>query len=191
MSEYFQHYPQINYDMTGAKPVKTKTAINIMIKAKIRKILTNDIVNYFPYTIPDSERPDITAYKQYGDVKYTWLIFLINDIQDPLFDWPLNSREFGNYVKNKYGSLNTAKNTIHHYEQIVRTRTEATGTSEAIPEARIEVDVTTYNSLAEDDRDVVYYYNWEVTRNDAKRDIKLIDRRYVSDILSEHSEKLE
>ena len=103
----------------------------------------------------------------------------------------MNSREFGNYVKNKYGSLNTAKNTIHHYEQIVRTRTEATGTSEAIPEARIEVDVTTYNSLAEADRDVVYYYNWEVTRNDAKRDIKLIDRRYVSDILSEHSEKLE
>ena len=191
MSEFFSHYPQINYDITGTKPIKTKTAINVMVKAKIKNILKDDIVNYFPYSIPESERPDITAFKVYGDVKYTWLIFLINDIQDPLFDWPLNSREFGNYVKNKYGSLNTAKNTIHHYEQIVRTRTEATGTSEAIPEARIEVDVTTYNSLAEDDRDVVYYYNWEVTRNDAKRDIKLIDRRYVSDILSEHSEKLE
>ena len=191
MSEFFSHYPQINYDITGTKPIKTKTAINVMVKAKIKNILKDDIVNYFPYSIPESERPDITAFKVYGDVKYTWLIFLINGIQDPLFDWPLNSREFGNYVKNKYGSLNTAKNTIHHYEQIVRTRTEATGTSEAIPEARIEVDVTTYNSLAEDDRDVVYYYNWEVTRNDAKRDIKLIDRRYVSDILSEHSEKLE
>ena len=191
MSEFFSHYPQINYDITGTKPIKTKTAINVMVKAKIKNILKDDIVNYFPYSIPESERPDITAFKVYGDVKYTWLIFLINGIQDPLFDWPLNSREFGNYVKNKYGSLNTAKNTIHHYEQIVRTRTEATGTSEAIPEARIEVDVTTYNSLAEDDRDVVYYYNWEVTRNDAKRDIKLIDRRYVADILSEHSEKLE
>ena len=190
MSEFFSHYPQINYDITGTKPIKTKTAINVMVKAKIKNILKDDIVNYFPYSIPESERPDITAFKVYGDVKYTWLIFLINGIQDPLFDWPLNSREFGNYVKNKYGSLNTAKNTIHHYEQIVRTRTEATGTSEAIPEARIEVDVTTYNSLAEDDRDVVYYYNWEVTRNDAKRDIKLIDRRYVADILSEHSEKL-
>ena len=191
MSEFFQHYPQIRYDISGLKPPKYKTVINIRTKAKIKTILTRDIVNYFPYSIPESERPDITAFKVYGDVKYTWLIFLINGIQDPLFDWPLNSREFGNYVKNKYGSLNTAKNTIHHYEQIVRTRTEATGTSEAIPEARIEVDVTTYNSLAEDDRDVVYYYNWEVTRNDAKRDIKLIDRRYVSDILSEHSEKLE
>ena len=191
MSEFFVHYPQVNYDITGTKPVKTKTAINIMIKAKIKRMLQEDILNYFSYSIPESERPDITAFKVYGDVKYTWLIFLINNIQDPIFEWPLNSREFGAYVKNKYGSLADAKNTIHHYDQIVRTRTEATGTTEAIPEARIEVDVTTYNSLDEAERDVVYYYEWEVDRNEAKRDIKLIDRRYVADILSEHSEKLE
>ena len=162
-----------------------------MVKAKIKNIIQNDIVNYFPYSIPESERPDITAYKVYGDVKYTWLIFLINNIHDPLFDWPLNSREFGNYVKHKYGSLQVAKNTIHHYEKIVRTRTEATGTTDAIPEAKIEVDVTTYNALDDEVRNVVYYYNWEVDRNEAKRDIKLIDRKYVADILSEHSEKLE
>ena len=191
MSEFFQHYPLINYDISGAKPVKTKTAINIMMKARIKNILQNDIVNYFPYSIPESERPDVTAFKVYGDVKYTWLIFLINNIHDPIFDWPLNSREFGNYVKDKYGSLNIAKNTIHHYEKIVRTRTEATGTAEAIPEARIEVDITTYNDLDPAVRDIIYYYNWEVDRNEAKRDIKLIDRRYVADILSEHSEKLE
>ena len=191
MSEYFQHYPQISYDMTGAKPIKTKTAINIMVKAKIRRLLTSSIVNYFPYTIPESERPDITAYKQYGDVKYTWLIFLINDIQDPLFDWPLNSREFGNYIKDKYGSLNYAQNNVHHYEQIIRTRTDATGTSDPIPEKKIEVDLTTYNDLDAADRNIVYHYNWEVSRNEAKREIKLISKLYVADILSEHSEKLE
>ena len=191
MSEFFQHYPQINYDISGSKPIKTKTAINIMMKAKIKNILQNDIVNYFPYSIPDSERPDITAFKQYGDVKYTWLIFLINNIHDPLFDWPLNSREFGNFIKHKYGTLNYAKNTVHHYEQIIRSRSEASGTAEAIPEKKIEVDVTTYNDLDAADRNIVYYYDWENDRNEAKRDIKLIDRRYVADILSEHSEKLE
>jgi len=190
MSEYFSHYPQVNYDITGTKPIKTKTAINIMVKAKIKNILTNDIVNYFPYEISESERPDVTAFKVYGDVKYTWLIFLINNIFDPLFDWPLNSREFGNYIKNKYGTLNDAKNTIHHYEEIVRTRIEATGTSEAIPEARIEVDITTYTALDGLVRNIVYCYDWEVDRNEAKRNIKLIDRRYVADIMSEHTEKL-
>ena len=190
MSEYFQHYPQINYDITGIKPTKTKTVINLMAKAKLRSIVKNDIINYFSYSIPESERPDITSFKVYGDVKYTWLIFLINNIYDPIFDWPLNSREFGNYVKNKYGTLAAAKNGIHHYEKIVRQRIEATGTSEAIPLACLEVDVTTYDALDAADRNIVYCYDWEIVRNDAKRDIKLIDRRYVAEILSEHSEKL-
>jgi hypothetical protein len=190
MSEYFQHYPQINYDITGIKPTKTKTVINLMANAKLRSIIKNDIINYFSYSIPESERPDITSYKVYGDVKYTWLIFLINNIYDPIFDWPLNSREFGNYVKNKYGTLAAAKNGVHHYEQIVRQRIEATGTTEAIPLACLEVDVTTYDALDAADRNIVYCYDWEIVRNDAKRDIKLIDRRYVAEILSEHSRKL-
>ena len=190
MSEYFQHYPQINYDITGIKPTKTKTVINLMANAKLRSIIKNDIINYFSYSIPESERPDITSYKVYGDVKYTWLIFLINNIYDPIFDWPLNSREFGNYIKNKYGTLAAAKNTVHHYEQIVRQRIEATGTTEAIPLACLEVDVTTYDALDAADRNIVYCYDWEIIRNDAKRDIKLIDRRYVAEILSEHSRKL-
>ena len=53
MSEFFQHYPQINYDISGSKPVKTKTAINIMVKAKIKSMIKEDILNYFPYSIPE------------------------------------------------------------------------------------------------------------------------------------------
>ena len=190
MSEFFQHYPQINYDISGARPIKTKTTINIMVKAKIKNMLTNSIVNYFPYSIPESERPDITAFKVYGNVKYTWLIFLVNDIQDPVFDWPLNSREFGNFIKDKYGTRNDAQTRVHHYEQIIRSRVEATGTTDSIPEKTIEVDETSYDALDVADRKIIYCYDWEVDRNEAKRDIKLIDRKYVADILSEHSEKL-
>ena len=80
MSEFFQHYPQISYDVTGSKPVKFKTAINLMIRAKLKNMISNDVVRYFGYEIPEAERPDITAYKIYGNIKYTWLIFLINDI---------------------------------------------------------------------------------------------------------------
>ena len=140
----------------------------------------DDIVAYFPYIIPEAERPDVTAFKHYGDVKYTWLIFLINDIQDPIYDWPLGTREFGAYVKNKYGSLATAKNTVHQYEQILRTRVEATGTTEAIPEARIIIDETTYDTLDVDARDIKYCYDWEVERNEAKRDIKLINKNILT-----------
>ena len=190
MSEFFQHYPQINYDISGLKPTKTKSAINIMIRSKIKRMVLDDVVSYFPYTIREGERPDTTAFYEYGDVKYTWLIFLINDIQDPIFEWPLSSREFAAYIKNKYGTLNYAKNTIHHYVQIVRERVEATSTSDPIPKAELEIDLTTYNALPAASRRIVYYYEWEVERNEDKRNIKLIDARYVADILAEQSEKL-
>ena len=190
MSEFFQHYPQIDYNITGIAPPIHKTVINIMTRAKLRNVIMDDIVQYLPYSIPESERPDITSFKIYGDVKFTWLIFLINDIHDPIYDWPLATRDLVNFIKDKYGTINDAKNTVHHYEQIVRTRVEATGTTDAIPVAKIEVDVTTYDALDAEDRDIVYCYNWELDRNEAKRDIKLIDAMYVGDIMSEHAEKL-
>ena len=191
MSEFFQHYPQISYDISGTKPSKVKTVINLMEKAKLKGMVKDDIVSYFPYSIREGERPDHVSEKIYGNVKYTWLIFLINDMSDPIYDWPLGTREFGAYVKNKYGSLATAKSTIHQYEKILRTRVEATGTTDAIPEARIIIDETTYDTLGSDVRNIKYCYDWEIDRNEAKRDIKLIDRLYVADILSEHAEKLE
>ena len=191
MSEFFVHYPQISYDISGTKPAKVKTVINLMERAKIKNIVLDDIISYFPYSIKENYRPDHVSNEVYGDVKYTWLIFLINDIVDPIYDWPLGTREFGAYIKDKYGSLNTAKNSIHQYEKILRTRVEATGTTDAIPEARIIIDETTYDTLATDVRNIKYCYDWEIDRNEAKRDIKLIDRLYVADILSEHAEKLE
>ena len=191
MSEFFQHYPQISYDVTGTKPAKFKTAINAMVRAKLKNIVADDVVRYFGYSIPEAERPDITSYKIYGDVKFTWLIFLINDIHDPIYDWPLGSKEFVTFIKSKYGSITTAKNNIHHYEQILRDRVEATGTTDAIPQAKIEVDLTTYNALGSGEKDVVYSFNYEVDRNEDKRNIKLVDPIYAGSIFSEMSEKLQ
>ena len=93
-------------------------------------------------------------------------------------------------IKNKYGTLWSAKNTIHHYEQTVRERIEATSTTDPVLKATIEVDKTTYDNLAEGSRKIVYYYDWEVERNEDKREIKLIDPRYAADILAEQSERL-
>ena len=105
MSEFFQHYPQIDYNISGTAPPKFKTAINILERAKFRNVVMNDIVQYFPYSIPEAERPDITSFNIYGDVKFTWLIFLINDIHDPIYDWPLATRDLVNYIKD-IGGIN-------------------------------------------------------------------------------------
>ena len=43
----------------------------------------------------------------------------------------------------------------------------------------MEVDLTTYNTLDEADRDIIYCYDWEVSRNENKRPIKLIDKNML------------
>lgn len=191
MSEFFSHYPQIDYNITGTAPPKYKTIINIMNRAKFKNIVGDTIVAYNPYSIPENERPDVTAVKFYGDVKFTWLIFLINDIHDPIYEWPLGSRDFINFIGSKYGSINDAKTKIHHYEHIIRPRVEATGTSDAKEKACITIDVDTYNTLDAVDRDTIYCFEWEVDENEKKRDIKMVDPRFAATIFGEHAEKYE
>ena len=188
MSEFFTHYPQVNYDITGNRPVRTNVAINLMVREKVRIQIAEDVVSYNPYYIPEGERPDITAYNKYGDVKYTWLIFLINDMHHPLFDWPLSNEDFRQYMTRKYGSVDASKSDIHHYKYITRARVEATETTEPLTEEAIEVDLTTYNSLDSGSREIVYSYDWEVDKNEAKRQIKLISKTFASTIMKEHSE---
>ena len=189
MSEFFSHYPQISYDISGEKPAKFRTAINVLTRTKMKDVVGNDVVSYFPYNIPENERPDTTSFKFYGDVKFTWLIFLINNIHDPIYQWPLGSREFVTFIITKYGSVNIAKNTIHHYEQVVRIRQEATGLSEAVPRAVLIVDKTSHDSLPSEQREIVYNFEYEVNNNESKREIKMIDTKYVSMIFGEHAEK--
>ena len=117
--------------------------------------------------------------------------FLINNIHDPIYEWPLGSRDFINFIRSKYGSINDAKTKIHHYEHIIRPRVEATGTSDAKEKACITIDVDTYNTLDAVDRDTIYCFEWEVDENEKKRDIKMVDPRFAATIFGEHAEKYE
>tara|TARA_B100000029_G_scaffold155954_1_gene151282 strand:+ start:852 stop:1430 length:579 start_codon:yes stop_codon:yes gene_type:complete len=191
MSEFFSHYPKVAYNITGEKePTKLRVAVDIMNRTKIKGFLEDDIVQFLPYSIPENERPDVTAAKLYGDVKFTWLIFAINEIHDPIYGWPLGQREFITYIKNKYGSIPAAQQGIHHYVRILRHRVEQKGEKDPIPAYKIKCDFDTYKNLPLTDREIVYYYDWEMEQNEAKRDIKIVKPEFASMIMSEHTTKL-
>ena len=38
MSEFFSHYPQISYDISGEKPAKFRTAINVLTRTKMKDV---------------------------------------------------------------------------------------------------------------------------------------------------------
>jgi len=155
---------------------------NIMKRVKFKPSVLEDISNYYPYFVKEGERPDIIAHAQYGNIGYAYLIMLVNDIQDPNFDWPLSSQIFEKYIINKYGSVTIAIAGVKNYYQIIRAEVARTGTSERVPEVKFAVDETTYDALGTGDRSTLTNYDHEVELNDAKREIRLINPAFVQDI---------
>ena len=182
MANYFRAIPSISYDIWGTEPRHYQSVTNIMKRVKFKPEVLEDISEYYPYIVKDGERPDIISYVQYDTVAFSYLILLINDIQDPIFDWPLSTQQFEQYILNKYGSVNSAMITIKYYYQIIRAEVARTGTSERVPEVKFAVDETTFNALGTGDRSTLSNYDHEVELNDAKREIRLINPDFVQDI---------
>ena len=182
MANYFRSIPSINYDIWGTEPRHYQSVTNIMKRVKFKPEVLEDISEYYPYFVKDGERPDIISYNQYDTVAFSYLILLINGIQDPIFDWPLSTQQFEQYILNKHGSVNSAMTTTKYYYQIVRAEVVRTGTSERVPEVKFIVDETTYNALDMTLRKTQTIYDWEDELNNDKKEIRLISPNFIHDI---------
>ena len=182
MANYFRNIPKVRYDIYGAEPNKYRNVTNIMKRISFNPAVIEDISDYYPYRVKDGERPDIISHQKYGTVAYAYLIMLINDIYDPLFDWPLTSQQFEKYLTSKYGSVSSAMGTTKYYYQIIRAEVARTGTSERIPAVKFIVDQNTYDALDAGVQSTQTVYEWEDELNDNKRDIKLIDASLIQNI---------
>lgn len=188
MPFYFENFPKVSYDIdkTGNKIDVT----NLFVRYKIVDAFKKQPAVYYDYNIKDGERPDVIAAKYYEDASLDWIILLANNIIDPQFEWPLDRKSFENYVKKKYGSVSTAKEQTHHYEQITQQQSVLFD-STVVPEEFHEIDLTTYDTLAAGDKRIVTSYEYEDRVNEAKRNIKLLSEDYVLILLTQIRESLE
>ncbi len=186
-SEFFANYPRIAYDISGNNSTVPDytVAVNLMIRSKLKETVESDVTVYYPYVVPEGMRPDVLAYQYYGDTIYTLTIFLVNNIVDPYWEWPLSYKDFREYVADKYGSIETAQSQIHHYEKIARARTEQTKITDAVPEYRLEIDYQTYTETDVTEREIIYSYGYEKDLNESKREIQMIDAEYIQTVQDE------
>lgn len=187
MPYYFQDFPKIPYDID--KKGNTVDVTNIFVRYKIIDIFKKQQAVYYEYSVKDGERPDVIAAKYYEDASLDWIILLVNNIIDPQFDWPLDNRSFKNFIAKKYGSMATAMSQTHHYEQITQQQ-DVTFDGKIIPEEFYEIDLKTYNALADSEKRIVTSYTYEERINEAKRDIKLLSVDHVFPLLSQVRESL-
>ena len=185
MSEYFTNLPIITYDLDRKKPSTEYLAVDIFRRNFVREQVLSNVVSYYPYQVQEGERPDTLAHMYYGSVDFMWLIFYANDIFYTYYDWPFFGSQFQEFVKNKYGSILSAQNTVHHYEQILRTEVAATADTDRILEKTIHIDKVTYDSLATTARKSISNFDYEILENESKRNIILIEDVYAQQILEE------
>lgn len=196
---YFQNFPKIFYDLSGSKPSKPIVVKNILTRCKILRQVLGNSINFYPYVVKDSDTPEIIASKYYDDPNRHWIVMFANDIIDPFYDWVLNYDNFNSFIVNKYGSLELSQTTIHHYEKIVTKVDNSTGTTTVF---KYIIDEETYTALPGSEtnvyalsngssvtititKDIVYCYDYEFDANEAKRNIKIIDKKFIPQIEQE------
>mgnify|MGYP003350898495 FL=1 len=113
---------------------------------------------------------------------------LVNEIHDVYYEWPRSYEEFNAYLKQKYGSVEYALSTTHHYEQIIQQhKIVVDGMDQRIiPEKTLVVDYTTYASLTAPERKEVSIFEHEQKINDNNRHIFLLDPMYLQVIKEQH-----
>ncbi len=194
MSEYFKNMPALYYKFdTGTNHagkkidiIHQKLVTDISLRHRLKQSIKSAIYTKQLYNIPEGERADTLSLRYYGGFEYVWLIFLANNILDPIFDWPLSQDELRKHIICKYGSLDAAHSGVHHYEEILQKLVPASAGQERIEERFYEVDATRYQLVAAQGDGMertVSDYEYEILRNDSKKTIALIDDSWVEQIL--------
>ena len=172
---YFSKFPKGVYDIAGNKQYKLVT--DIMRRVKVRAKILDEASLYDKYDVPSGERPEMTAFKHFGDTELHWIILLTNDITDAYYGWPLSDQDFEKYITDKYSN----PQGIHHYE-ITQSSGPQTGGGPSDFSHKIEVNDT------EAGAESVSNYEYVRREQDKLRSIKLLNPQFLQTFLSEFND---
>jgi len=166
--KFFSYFPTMSYQFGEGNTAFTMDLTNITVRFAVMERLKQHITVLHDYVVEDGERPDTVAHKVYGSPDHTWLVLLMNNIMS-LYDWPLTTVEFDRFIVSTYGSMAAAQaNTVYK---------TADG---------YLVDANTYSQLTVADQgSTPSAYDEELTKNEARRRIKVVPQEFVQPLLLE------
>ena len=174
---YFDSFPKIFYDSVGQGNPKVVT--NLLRRVAIRaKVKTNTML-YDTYDVKSGETPEIIADKLYKDPELHWIVMLVNNITDRYHQWPMREQQFNTYLNEKYDN----PDGVHHYEISQESGDTSTKIEVYANEALYTGDTDFYNSAT-----IVTNREYEEREQDKKRQIRLLDPRYVDEFVDEFEE---
>jgi hypothetical protein len=209
MPKYFNYFPLTEYSLSNTTS-SMDVVTNILSKFKYEDGFTENTAIYYKYEVTDGETPEILAYKIYGSSEKHWIILSLNNIVNPLTDWPLNQNSLNNLIDIKYSTseyannstqyagVNWAQSNNHSYYRI-ETQTNLFNNQKFINTTQI--DGNTYANLVSStnsytlnngyqikidiDKYVKTYYEYEIEENEKKRTIKILKSEFIPAVESE------
>jgi hypothetical protein len=198
---YFETLPKIN---TSDYKGSAITMTNLISRVEVIQSLLNDPLLFYTYDIQEGDTPEIVADKYYGNSYRYWLVLFSNQLFDPQWDWPLTSRQFGDYLYAKYKVhdyqtyaevIAITQQEFGEYRQVITTVDNQT-LQETV--RTILIDGTIYAAGVNNtsthtfpngtsvtqtvDYQRLSLYDYELERNEEKRNINLINNKYASQV---------
>ena len=165
-------FPSIYYSAKGDG--KYTVMKDLLSRVKLIAKVKENILGFDYYDVKDGETPEMIAHKYYGDVNLHWTILTVNNVVDYYEDWPMSVQRFEESVKEKYEN----PQAIHHYE-ITQTSGDTTVTID------VGMNTTEYPSAT-----AISNYQYEDSLQEKKRQIRLIQPRYVNEFVKEFESTL-
>jgi len=144
--------------------------VNLAIGVKLNQLVEQDALSFLDYVAESGMQPDHIAHDYYEDSKYAWLVLLANKIVDPYFQWPLDTYDFDQWIKKKYGSIAAAQATTIHCEHKTKKLTVSADS------------LTVSNGVSSSDYDAIDAYTYWDRINDNRRHLKIVNRVYLPSI---------
>ena len=190
MSNYFRRLPNLDYPSllnsreSNTDYVQTK---NLFRRVKVREDLFSNFVQFDRYKVEGDERPDNVSETVYGKDTLDWVILLSNNIINVQDEWPMGQYDFQRYLDNKYTRDQLGE--IHHYE----TNEVRNLNGILLLQEGLVVDADYTFKYSENDGTVqtvssiksVTNIQYEIDKNDAKRSINTLRKKYLGIIIDD------
>jgi hypothetical protein len=189
--QYFDTLPKIVYTNSAGQSL---AMTNLLARASVIPQILKDPLVYYSYDIQEGDTPEIIAHKYYGDSYRYWIVLFANELLDPQWDWPMTYNMFEQYLADKYPSTNIYAE-VEYYEKVI-TQYDVNTQTTTVNKVRIDEDI--YNSLPvtqtatytlptgpvtiTTERNAVSIYDYELALNESKRNIKILNSNYVSEV---------
>jgi hypothetical protein len=186
---YFDLYPDVELPSFSDKRRSSFDYIkikNLFKRGKIRDDIYGSVTAFSKYVILEGERPDTVAKKLYDDEQLDWVVLISSNIINVQDEWPMDQYDFERYLDNKYSREQLGE--IHHYET-----KEIRKNDIIILQGGLVVDSDfTYNyadpkgnNKSVNSVESVSYLKYEIDKNDAKRTINVLKKKYIGTIIDD------